>query len=268
MTPSAHSRMTPQVLIVEDEVSLVELLRYNLEKDGFAVDAAYDGEEALLKIAERKPDLVILDWMLPHVSGIEICRRIRRGKDTRRLPVIMLTARGEEGDRIRGLESGADDFVVKPFSPSELVARVRAVLRRTRPATTDDRLESGPVVIDLAGHRVHRDGRAIHLGPTEFRLLRRLMESPGRVLSRASLLDSVWGQDAVVDARTVDAHIRRLRRALNQPGDADLIRTVRAAGYAYEPGGATDGATENASGIAGTAPASISRKLDRPAGAD
>ncbi|MEQ8370313.1 MAG: phosphate regulon transcriptional regulator PhoB [Alphaproteobacteria bacterium] len=242
----ASSRLTPRILIVEDEVSLVELLRYNLEKDGFAVDAAYDGEEALLRIAERTPDLVILDWMLPHVSGIEICRQIRRGRTTRRLPVIMLTARGEEDDRIRGLESGADDFVVKPFSPSELVARVRAVLRRTRPAATDEQLESGPVVLDFAGHRVRRDSRAIHLGPTEFRLLRRLMESPGRVFSRESLLSSVWGHDTEVDTRTVDAHIRRLRRALNGPGEADLIRTVRSAGYAFEPGGAASDVPDDA----------------------
>jgi two-component system phosphate regulon response regulator PhoB len=226
--------VNPHVLIVEDESALVELLRYNLEKEGFRVSAAADGEEGLANIADAKPDLVILDWMLPLVSGLEVCRQVRRKAETRDLPVIMLTARGEEGDRIRGLEGGADDYITKPFSPSELIARVRAVLRRSRPATGDDLLTYAGVVMDLSSHRVLRDGRPVHLGPTEFRLLRFLMERPGRVYSREQLLDAVWGRDIYVEPRTVDVHIRRLRKALNQPEDSDLIRTVRSAGYALD----------------------------------
>jgi two-component system, OmpR family, phosphate regulon response regulator PhoB len=226
--------VNPHVLIVEDEAALVELLRYNLEKEGFRVSAAGDGEEGLASIADAKPDLVILDWMLPLVSGLEVCRQVRRKSETRDLPVIMLTARGEEGDRIRGLEGGADDYITKPFSPSELIARVRAVLRRARPATGEDLLTYAGVVMDLSSHRVLRNGRPIHLGPTEFRLLRFLMERPGRVYSREQLLDAVWGRDIYVEPRTVDVHIRRLRKALNQPADSDLIRTVRSAGYALD----------------------------------
>jgi two-component system phosphate regulon response regulator PhoB len=223
-----------QILVVEDEAALIEILRYNLEKEGFTVLAAADGETALEAIADHKPDLVILDWMLPHVSGLEICRQLRRKPETRNLPIIMLTARGEEADRVRGLEVGADDYVAKPFSPSELIARVRAVLRRARPSTTSDLLTYAGVVMDLVSHRVLRDGRPVHLGPTEYRLLRFLMERPGRVYTREQLLDAVWGRDIYVEARTVDVHIRRLRKALNGPKDTDIIRTVRSAGYALD----------------------------------
>ena len=224
----------PVVLIVEDEAPLVTLLRYNLEKEGFQVCEAADGEEALVQIAERKPDVVLLDWMLPLVSGIEVCRRIRRAPETRALPVIMLTARGEENDRVRGLDSGADDYVVKPFSPSELVARLRAVIRRTQPGAGEEVLHFADVKMDLAAHRVSRAGKPVHLGPTEFRLLRYLMLHPGRVFSREQLLDAVWGHDVYVEARTVDVHIRRLRKALNVNGAADVVRTVRSAGYALD----------------------------------
>lgn len=228
------SNLQPNVLIVEDEPPLVELLSYNLEKAGFQAQIARDGDEALLAIEERRPDLVLLDWMLPYVSGIEICRRLRRNPETRDLSIILLTARGEEDDRIRGLEAGADDYVVKPFSPSELVARVRAVLRRTRPAFDQDLLTYGDIAMDLTTHRVSRADAPVELGPTEFRLLRFLMEHPGRVFSREQLLDSVWGHDAYIEPRTVDVHIRRLRKAMNLPGTDDLIRTVRSAGYALD----------------------------------
>jgi two-component system, OmpR family, phosphate regulon response regulator PhoB len=226
--------MKPLVLIVEDEAPLVTMLRYNLEREGFAVDEAADGEEALLRIAERRPDAVLLDWMLPLVSGLEVCRQLRRAPGTRALPVIMLTARGEEGDRIRGLDSGADDYVVKPFSPSELVARLRAVIRRAHPNPTDNVLRYADVAMDLTAHRVSRGGQRIHLGPTEFRLLRHFLQQPGRVFSREQLLDSVWGQDSEVEMRTVDVHIRRLRKALNSSGERDLLRTVRSVGYALD----------------------------------
>ncbi|MFM7345286.1 MAG: phosphate regulon transcriptional regulator PhoB [Tagaea sp.] len=224
----------PHLVVVEDEAALIELLRYNFEKEGFRVTTAADGEAALVTVAEAKPDLVILDWMLPHVSGLEVCRQLRRKAETRDLPIIMLTARGEETDRVRGLEVGADDYVAKPFSPSELVARVRAVLRRAKPSTAQDLLTYGGLVMDLSAHRVLRAGRAIHLGPTEFRLLRFLLERPGRVYSREQLLDAVWGRDIYVEPRTVDVHIRRLRKAINAPGETDLIRTVRSAGYALD----------------------------------
>jgi two-component system, OmpR family, phosphate regulon response regulator PhoB len=224
----------PHLVVVEDEAALIELLRYNFEKEGFRVTTAADGEAALLTVAEAKPDLVILDWMLPHVSGLEVCRQLRRKTETRDLPIIMLTARGEESDRVRGLEVGADDYVSKPFSPSELVARVRAVLRRAKPSSAQDLLTYGGLVMDLSAHRVLRGGRAIHLGPTEFRLLRFLLERPGRVYSREQLLDAVWGRDIYVEPRTVDVHIRRLRKAINAPGESDLIRTVRSAGYALD----------------------------------
>jgi two-component system, OmpR family, phosphate regulon response regulator PhoB len=226
--------MRPAVLVVEDETALLTLLRYNLEKEGFTVSAAHDGEEALLLLKEAKPDAVLLDWMLPRVSGIEVCRQIRRTPDWRDLPVIMLTARGEEGDRVRGLDSGADDYVVKPFSPNELIARLRAVIRRARPAATAEMLRFSDLAVDLSAHKVSRGGKPIHLGPTEFRLLRFLMERPGRVFSREQLLDAVWGRDAEVELRTVDVHIRRLRKALNGSGRSDVIRTVRAAGYALD----------------------------------
>jgi two-component system, OmpR family, phosphate regulon response regulator PhoB len=226
--------LKPLVLIVEDEAALVTMLRYNLEKEGFAVCVAADGEEALIQIAERKPEVVLLDWMLPLVSGIEVCRQIRRAPASRTLPIIMLTARGEEGDRVRGLNSGADDYVVKPFSPTELIARLRAVMRRAQPTSGEDVLRFTDVAMDLVAHRVTRDGKPIHLGPTEFRLLRFLMQHPGRVFSREQLLDQVWGHDVYVEVRTVDVHIRRLRKALNADKTADLIRTVRAAGYALD----------------------------------
>ena len=210
------------------------MLRYNLEREGFAVDEATNGEEALLRIAERRPDAVLLDWMLPHVSGLEVCRQIRRAPATRSLPVIMLTARGEEGDRIRGLDSGADDYVVKPFSPNELIARLRAVIRRTTPEPEDGVLRYADLEMNLIAHRAYRAGKAIHLGPTEFRLLRHFIQNPGRVFSREQLLDRVWGHDAELELRTVDVHIRRLRRALNANGGGDLLRTVRSVGYALD----------------------------------
>jgi two-component system phosphate regulon response regulator PhoB len=226
--------MNPLILVVEDEAALVTLLRYNLEREGFRVAAAADGEEALLLAREEKPDLVLLDWMLPLLSGIEVCRQLRRMTETRGVPIIMLTARGEEGDKLRGLDSGADDYITKPFSPSELVARIRAVMRRTRPAVNGEVLHYDDLVMDLASHRVRRKGRDVHLGPTEFRLLRHLLEHQGRVFSREQLLDIVWGQDVYVEPRTVDVHIRRLRKALNAEEDSDLIRTVRSAGYALD----------------------------------
>jgi two-component system phosphate regulon response regulator PhoB len=224
----------PLVLIVEDEAPLVALLRYNLEKEGFAVAEAADGEEALLQIAERRPDAVLLDWMLPLVSGIEVCRQIRRAPATRSMPVIMLTARGEEGDRVRGLNSGADDYVVKPFSLSELVARLRAVIRRAQPNADEQILRYADVTMDLVAHRVSRGGKSVHLGPTEFRLLRHFLQYPRRVFSREQLLDQVWSQDAEIELRTVDVHIRRLRKALNEVGTGDLLRTVRSVGYALD----------------------------------
>jgi two-component system phosphate regulon response regulator PhoB len=226
--------MKPSILLVEDEAALVTLLTYNLEKAGFEVRAAMDGEEAMTMLAERLPDLVVLDWMLPKLSGLEICRQIRRGKATARLPVVMLTAKGEESDKLRGLETGADDFVTKPFSPNELIARIKAVLRRSRPSTGEDELIFLDLRLDLAAHRVTRNGREVHLGPTEFRLLRHFMENAGRVFSREQILDAVWGPDSYVEPRTVDVHIRRLRKALNEGGGSDLIRTVRAAGYSLD----------------------------------
>jgi two-component system phosphate regulon response regulator PhoB len=229
--------MKPVILIVEDEAPLVTMLRYNLEREGFAVEAAGDGEEALLRIAERRPDAVLLDWMLPLVSGLEVCRQLRRAAATRALPVIMLTARGAEGDRIRGLDSGADDYVVKPFSPSELVARLRAVIRRAQPDIADSFLRYADVAMDLTAHRVSRAEKPVHLGPTEFRLLRHFLQHPGRVFSREQLLDRVWGHDSEVEMRTVDVHIRRLRQALNAAGGAELLRTVRSVGYALDSAG-------------------------------
>jgi two-component system, OmpR family, phosphate regulon response regulator PhoB len=229
--------MKPLVLIVEDEAPLVTLLRYNLEKEGFSVCSAGDGEEALLQIAENKPDAVLLDWMLPLVSGLEVCRQIRRSPSSRSLPIILLTARGEEADRVRGLDSGADDYIVKPFSPSELVARLCAVIRRAQPSAADDTLHYADVAMDLAAHRVSRAGRAVHLGPTEFRLLHHFLLYPGRVFSREHLLDRVWGPHAEVEMRTVDVHIRRLRKALNIDGCRDLVRTVRSVGYALDHAG-------------------------------
>jgi two-component system phosphate regulon response regulator PhoB len=224
----------PNILVVEDEAALVTLLRYNLEKEGFAVTEAHDGEEALLQLREAPPDAVLLDWMLPRVSGIEVCRQIRRVPAWRDLPVVILTARGAEGDRVRGLDSGADDYIVKPFSPSELIARLKAVIRRARPSAAAETLTFSDLTMDLVTHRVHRGGGPVRLGPTEFRLLRFVLERPGRVFSREQLLDGVWGRDAEVELRTVDVHIRRLRKALNEGDRPDLIRTVRAAGYALD----------------------------------
>ena len=229
-----RAAMKPFILIVEDEQALVTLLRYNFEAAGYEVATALDGDEALMAIAERRPDLIVLDWMLPSISGLEVCRQIRRKPETRDVPVIMLTARGEEADRVRGLDSGADDYVTKPFSPTELVARVRAVLRRSRPSTAEEALDYSGIHMDLAAHRVTRNGRPIHLGPTEFRLLRHFLEHPGRVFAREQLLDSVWGHDVYVEPRTVDVHIRRLRKAINGDGEPDVIRTVRSAGYALD----------------------------------
>jgi two-component system phosphate regulon response regulator PhoB len=226
--------MKPLVLLVEDEEALLTMLRYNLEREGFEVATAMNGEEALIAIDERRPDLVLLDWMLPLVSGIEVCRQVRRSPNTRDLPIIMLTARGEEGDKIRALNSGADDYITKPFSPTELTARLNAVLRRSRPALAADQLTYGDVVMDLAAHRVTRQGRPVHLRPTEFRLLRFLIEHPGRVFSREQLLNAVWTPDTYIEPRTVDVHIRRLRKALNAGDAEDIIRTVRATGYSLE----------------------------------
>lgn len=226
--------MNPLVLIVEDEPPLAELVRYNFEKENFRTLTVGDGEEAMLLVEEEEPDLVILDWMLPGLSGIEVCRRLRERNSTRAVPIIMLTARGEETDRIRGLDSGADDYMVKPFSPNELVARAKAVLRRTSPSLTEEKLNYEDITMDLSEHKVVRDDISIHLGPTEFRLLRVLMERPGRVFSREQLLDKVWGRDIHVEVRTVDVHIRRLRKALSVNDKPDFIRTVRAAGYSID----------------------------------
>ena len=226
--------MIPHILVAEDEDSLATLLNYNLEKEGYAVAVAADGEDALMMINEKLPDLILLDWMLPKVSGIEVCRRLRARTETRNIPIIMLTARGEETDRIRGLDTGADDYIVKPFSMSELSARIRAVLRRLRPGLAEDRVRIGDLVIDRVAHRVRRGGQEIHLGPTEFRLLDYLMQHPGRVFSREQLLDAVWGSDVYVEARTVDVHVGRLRKALNREASADPIRTVRSAGYSLD----------------------------------
>ena len=226
--------MEDLILIVEDEPPQVEVLRYNLESEGFRTVVATGGEEALLLVKEEEPDLVVLDWMLPDLSGIEVCRQLKARPDTKTLPVIMLTARGEESDRVRGLETGADDYVTKPYSPGEIIARIRAVLRRAHPERDEQLLKYADVTMDLAQHKVIRDGKSIHLGPTEFRLLKTLMERPGRVFSREQLLDRAWGRDIYVESRTVDVHIRRLRKALNVDGAPDLIRTVRGAGYAID----------------------------------
>ncbi len=222
----------PTVLIVEDEAAQREVLAYNLEAEGFRVSRAENGEEALLLVAEDAPDLIVLDWMLPNVSGIEVCRQLKMRADTRKVPVIMLSARSEEVDKVRGLETGADDYVIKPYSVVELMARVRAQLRRTRPASVGGRLEYEDIVLDSETHRVSRDGKPLKLGPTEFRLLSTFMEKPGRVWSRDQLLDRVWGRDIYIDTRTVDVHIGRLRKALTMHGGSDPLRTVRGAGYA------------------------------------
>ncbi|WP_370211119.1 phosphate regulon transcriptional regulator PhoB [Roseovarius sp.] len=222
----------PCVLLVEDEPAQRDILTYNLEADGFEVAAAENGEEALLLVDEVSPDIIVLDWMLPNVSGIEVCRQLKSRSDTRGVPIIMLSARSEEVDRVRGLETGADDYVVKPYSVAELMARVRAQLRRTRPAAMGARLEFDDIVLDAETHRVTRADQSLKLGPTEFRLLSTFMEKPGRVWSREQLLDRVWGRDIYVDTRTVDVHIGRLRKELCQYGGDDPLRTVRGAGYA------------------------------------
>lgn len=224
--------MKPYVLIAEDEPPVVELLKYNLEREDYEAAFARDGEEAMMMIEERAPDLLLLDWMLPKVPGIEVCRRVRSRSETANMPIIMLTARDDETDRIRGLDTGADDYVTKPFSTTELMARVRAVMRRIRPGLVEDRVTVGDITIDRTGHTVMRESEEIHLGPTEFRLLDYFMQHPGRVFSREQLLDSVWGSDVYVEARTVDVHVGRLRKAMRQNGGQDPIRTVRSAGYA------------------------------------
>ncbi|WP_417596596.1 phosphate regulon transcriptional regulator PhoB [Novosphingobium aquae] len=224
--------MKASVLIVEDDPALSELIVWHFANEGCKVRVTADGEEALELVREDIPDLIVLDWMIENVPGIEVCRQLRKAKETATVPVIMLTARGEEEDRIRGLKTGADDYVTKPFSPRELLARAEALLRRSRPALTGSLLIHGDIELDPAAHRVRRGGEALHLGPTEFRLLRHFMERPGRVHSRAQLLDAVWGQDAEIDERTVDVHIRRLRIAIAVAGKEDPIRTVRSAGYA------------------------------------
>lgn len=226
--------MQPHILVMEDEDALATLLQYNLEKEGYDVTVAADGEEGMLQIEERTPDLVLLDWMLPKLSGIEVCRRIRGRAETRNLPIIMLTARGEETDRVRGLDTGADDYMTKPFSMTELTARIRAVLRRIRPGLADDRVNHADIIMDRVAHRVSRAGKEIHLGPTEFRLLDHFLKHPGRVFSREQLLDAVWGSDVYVEARTVDVHVGRLRKALNVEGTVNPIRTVRSAGYSLD----------------------------------
>ena len=222
----------PSVLVVEDEPAQREVLAYNLEAEGFRVATAGNGEEALMLVAEEAPDLIVLDWMLPNVSGIEVCRRLKSRSETKAVPIIMLSARSEEVDRVRGLETGADDYVVKPYSVVELMARVRNQLRRTRPATQGETLEYQDITLDSETHRVHRRGKLLKLGPTEFRLLATFMEKPGRVWSREQLLDRVWGRDIYVDTRTVDVHVGRLRKALCAMGGEDPLRTVRGAGYA------------------------------------
>ncbi|MBU3076483.1 phosphate regulon transcriptional regulator PhoB [Sphingomonas quercus] len=230
--------MSGRLLLVEDDLALAELVTWHFKREDFEVEHTVDGEEALLLAQESPPDIVLLDWMVEGLSGIEVCRRLRRLPDTANVPIIMLTARGEEEDRVRGLEMGADDYVTKPFSPRELVARVGAVLRRVRPALAGEQLAYSDIEMDTVGHKVRRGGGAVPLGPTEFRLLRHFLEHPGRVFSRERLLDSVWGREADIEPRTVDVHIRRLRKAINHGGRPDVIRTVRSAGYALDAEGA------------------------------
>ena len=227
----------PRLLLVEDDRAIADLLLWHFDREGFSIVRTGDGDEALILAREEPPDVIILDWMIEGVSGIEVCRRLRRRAETANVPIIMLTARGEEGDRVRGLETGADDYVTKPFSPRELVARVGAVLRRVRPALAGERLSYADVEMDVAAHKVTRGGRPVQLGPTEFRLLKHFLEHPGRVFSREKLLDSVWPHDPDIEARTVDVHIRRLRKALNEGGLSDIVRTVRSAGYSLDTDG-------------------------------
>jgi two-component system phosphate regulon response regulator PhoB len=224
----------PTILVVEDEVPLLTLLRYNLEKQGFRVEEACDGQEALLRVAEQRPDLVLLDWMLPALSGLEVCRQLRRRPATRDLPIIMVTARTEDQDAVRALDTGADDHISKPFVMDALLARIRALLRRSGSIATKGTLAWRDLTMDQDAHRVSRNNRPLHLGPTEYRLLEFFLQHPGRVFSREQLLDAVWGRDIHVEPRTVDVHIRRLRKAINGEADADVIRTVRSAGYALD----------------------------------
>lgn len=226
--------MNASILVVEDDRALCDLLTWNLSAEGYDVRSTGDGEEALLMVREQLPDAIILDWMIEQVPGIEVCRQLRKDRETVQIPIMMLTARGEEEDRIRGLKTGADDYVTKPFSPRELMARLEALLRRSRPSLTGGTLQFADLELSPASHRVRRSGDTLHLGPTEFRLLRYFMERPNRVVSRQQILDGVWGMDSDIDERTVDVHIRRLRKAINRPGDSDPIRTVRAAGYAMD----------------------------------
>lgn len=226
--------MQPSVLIVEDDTALSELLQWHFNSEGYDVRATADGEDALILVREEMPDLVVLDWMIESLSGVEVCRQLRRDKDSARVPIMMLTARGEEEDKIRGLKTGADDYLTKPFSPRELLARAEALLRRSRPALAGEMLTFADLELDPSAHRVRRGGEVLHLGPTEFRLLRHFMEKPRRVHSRQQLIDAVWGLDKEIDERTVDVHIRRLRQAIERPGAPELIRTVRSAGYAMD----------------------------------
>ncbi len=234
MAENYSSLAKPTVLIVEDEAPLLTLLRYNLEKQGFRVDEAADGQEALLRVAEARPDVMLLDWMLPSLSGIEVCRQLRRRAETRDLPIIMVTARTEDQDAVRALDIGADDYIAKPFAMEHVIARIRALLRRSGRLASKGTLAYADVAMDQDAHRVTRDGRPLHLGPTEYRLLEFFLQHPGRVFAREQLLDAVWGRDIHVEPRTVDVHIRRLRKAINQDHEVDLIRTVRSAGYALD----------------------------------
>jgi two-component system phosphate regulon response regulator PhoB len=234
MAENYSSLAKPTVLIVEDEAPLLTLLRYNLEKQGFRVDEAADGQEALLRVAEARPDVMLLDWMLPSLSGIEVCRQLRRRAETRDLPIIMVTARTEDQDAVRALDIGADDYIAKPFAMEHVIARIRALLRRSGRVASKGTLVYADVAMDQDAHRVMRDGRPLHLGPTEYRLLEFFLQHPGRVFAREQLLDAVWGRDIHVEPRTVDVHIRRLRKAINQDHEVDLIRTVRSAGYALD----------------------------------
>lgn len=223
-----------KLLLVEDDNALVELIRWNFEHEDYSVSDTSDGEEAILLAKETLPDIIILDWMIENLSGIEVCRQLRRDESTQHIPIIMLTARSEEDDKIRGLEIGADDYLTKPFSPRELIARAHAVLRRTRPALAGKNLKFGDIEMDIVAHKVRRDGKSITLGPTEYRLLKHFLEYPSQVFSRERLLDTVWGYDSDIEIRTVDVHIRRLRKALNKDGKSDIIRTVRSAGYSLD----------------------------------
>ena len=227
----------PRLLLVEDDRALADLVTFHFERAGYQVTRTGDGEEALILVDEVKPDVILLDWMIEGISGIEVCRRLRRRPQSANLPILMLTARGEEDDRIRGFETGADDYVTKPFSPKELVARVSAVMRRVRPALAGEQLAYADLEMDVARHRVRRNGRQVPLGPTEFRLLKHFLEHPARVFSREQLLDAVWSHDSEIDARTVDVHVRRLRQAINGEDSPDLIRTVRSAGYSLDAEG-------------------------------